>query len=362
MGFAAIARVTEDQWVTCSVKDSISFGLKPGDELKVETTICHEVRQKNEAILIDDVQKDPQYFDHHTPVIYGIQSYISVPIYRKDGSFFGTLCAIDPKPARIKTPEILGMFKLFADLIAFHLQALDEKNLVIEELKEEKQTAVLREEFIAILGHDLRNPLATTRMSAEILLKVAKDEMTKRQAGIIKSTSFRMEKLIENMLDFARGRLGEGILISPKTDNPSLLKTLEQIIKELQTNSPERELSVNLVLEQPVHCDKNRVGQLFSNLLSNAFSHGDEDTPIFVEAGTRDGIFSLSVTNSGDEIPETALKNLFQPFYRQDHKPGKQGLGLGLYIASEIAKAHNGTLKVSSSKKEINFTFEMPLS
>lgn len=151
MGFAAIARVTEDQWVTCSVKDSISFGLKPGDELKVETTICHEVRQKNEAILIDDVQKDPQYFDHHTPVIYGIQSYISVPIYRKDGSFFGTLCAIDPKPARIKTPEILGMFKLFADLIAFHLQALDEKNLVIEELKEEKQTAVLREEFIAIL-------------------------------------------------------------------------------------------------------------------------------------------------------------------------------------------------------------------
>ena len=123
MGFAAVARVTEQRWICCAVRDEIAFGLTPGGELEVETTICHEIRQSGEAVIIDSVADDMAFCGHHTPAQYGFQSYISMPIVLADGSFFGTLCAIDPRPARLNTPHTIGMFKLFAELIATHLDA-----------------------------------------------------------------------------------------------------------------------------------------------------------------------------------------------------------------------------------------------
>ena len=130
MGFSAIARVTQDRWIACSVRDEIQFGLKPGSELKVETTICNEIRDHGKAVVIDNVADDEHYNNHHTPKIYGLQSYISMPIFLKSGEFFGTLCAIDAKPAQLNNPKTIGMFSLFAELISFHLHSMDllEKN------------------------------------------------------------------------------------------------------------------------------------------------------------------------------------------------------------------------------------------
>jgi transcriptional regulator with XRE-family HTH domain len=121
MGFAAIARVTEDRWVACALCDEIAFGLKPGGELKVETTICNEIRGHGRAVIIDHVAEDAVFAWHPTPIMYGFQSYISVPINRPDGSFFGTLCAIDPKPAKLNNPGVIGMFRLFTELISIYL-------------------------------------------------------------------------------------------------------------------------------------------------------------------------------------------------------------------------------------------------
>ena len=120
MGFAAVARVTRDRWVACAVRDEIAFGLLPGGELDVKTTICDEIRDNGRAVIIDHVAQDEHFRDHHTPRLYGLQSYISMPIILADGAFFGTLCAIDPRPARLNRPEVIGMFKNFAQLIAFH--------------------------------------------------------------------------------------------------------------------------------------------------------------------------------------------------------------------------------------------------
>lgn len=125
MGFAAIARVTKDRWIAYSVLDEISFGLIPGSELKLETTICYEIMDHQKAVVIDEVATDGIYMHHHTPAMYGFQSYISMPIFRQDGSFFGTLCAIDPRPAKINTPETIMTFKLFAELISFHLDSIE---------------------------------------------------------------------------------------------------------------------------------------------------------------------------------------------------------------------------------------------
>lgn len=361
MGFSAIARVTEDRWITCTANENNSLNLKPGDELKIETTICDEVRRNDKPVFIDHVNEDANFKEHPVPKMYGFQSYVSVPIYKRDGSFFGTLCAIDPKPAKVTSPEIMGMFELFANLISFHLQAVEEINTTNARLEEELEISKLREQFIAILGHDLKNPIATIRMSSDILLKFAKEELVHRQAKMIKSTSFRMEGLIDNILDFARGHLGEGIILSKNSDSESLRKSLEQVIKEIRIISPEKKIDVTIDLDKEVNADKNRISQLFSNLLSNAATHGDEKEPIEVKAVTSDGEFQLSVKNSGDKIPDAAMEHLFQPFYRNEVKSGKEGLGLGLFIASEIARAHNGSLTVNSTEQETEFTFKMPL-
>ncbi len=125
MGFAAVARVTEDRWVACAVLDHLNFGLTPGGELPVETTLCRDVRQYREIVAFDHAAEDPRYSGHHTPKIYGLQSYISAPIILRDGRFFGTLCAIDPRPAQVNNSQIISMFKLFAELISVHLSADD---------------------------------------------------------------------------------------------------------------------------------------------------------------------------------------------------------------------------------------------
>src|SRR3954468_999608 len=141
MGFAAVARVTEGRWVCLAVNDEIAFGLKPGGELKVETTICHEVRQARDAVVIDHVAEDEIYCLHHTPAMYGFQSYISMPIFLKDGRFFGTLCAIDPRPARLSNAETVGMFRLFAELIASHLDAGERLLTSQAELMKEREVS-----------------------------------------------------------------------------------------------------------------------------------------------------------------------------------------------------------------------------
>ncbi|HYQ15900.1 MAG TPA: histidine kinase dimerization/phospho-acceptor domain-containing protein, partial [Polyangiaceae bacterium] len=208
MGFAAVARVTGERWIACSVRDDIGFGLLPGGELKVTTTLCHEVREGRETIAIDDVAEDAKYRGHHTPAMYGFQSYVSTPIVLADGSFFGTLCAIDPRPASVKTPEKLGMFKLFAELIAAHLDAVKRLDSSEESLREERATAELREQFIAVLGHDLRSPLNAVAGSAQLLSQQPLGAAALATVGRIDRSVKRMSALIDDVMDFARGRLG----------------------------------------------------------------------------------------------------------------------------------------------------------
>jgi signal transduction histidine kinase len=230
--FSAVARVTDDRWITCAVRDEIAFGLVPGSELKLETTICNEIRQHHNPVVIDHVAEDEAFANHHTPAMYGFQSYISFPIMLKDGDFFGTLCAIDPRPAHLKNTQIMGMFRLFAELIAFHLDAQDRLALSELKLSEERKTGELREQFIAILGHDLGNPVGAVLNVAQMLLRIPGDERIKRLANILQNSSYRMKALIENILDFARGRFGEGIILNRREDD-SVEEALQQVITEL---------------------------------------------------------------------------------------------------------------------------------
>ncbi|HEY4042197.1 MAG TPA: GAF domain-containing sensor histidine kinase [Rhodopila sp.] len=361
MGFAAVALVTEKRWIACSVKDDIALGLEAGSELSVETTICHEIRQRQEPVVINNVAEDPRYCNHPTPLLYGFQSYISMPIFLHDGRFFGTLCAIDPRPARVETPEVIGMFKLFAELIAFHLDASEQVAASKARLLDEQKTSEMREQFIAVLGHDLRNPLAGIRSASDMLSKIPMSAKASRMVDIIRSSATRMSGLIDNVLDFARGRLGGGLALRYDANAP-LQPVLMHVIAELQASYPDRKIDTAIAVEGPVNCDPDRIAQLLSNLLANALTYGAAAVPVRVRAATTGDMFELAVCNAGDPIPPAVLERIFLPFQRGKAGPDQLGLGLGLFIASEIAKAHGGTLDVHSSPEETRFRFRMPLA
>ena len=114
MGFAALARVTDHRWIACQSEDRARFGIDAGDELEIGKTICDEVRGSGEAIVFDDASDDIKWSRHPVPVIYGFKSYCSFPVYLSDGSFYGTLCAIDPEPRSISDEQIVALVTEFA--------------------------------------------------------------------------------------------------------------------------------------------------------------------------------------------------------------------------------------------------------
>ncbi|GAD28327.1 signal transduction histidine kinase [Gluconobacter thailandicus F149-1 = NBRC 100600] len=356
MRFAAVARVTESQWIACSVHDEIAFGLTPGDELKVESTLCHEIRQTGRPVVINNVSEDPVYFNHHTPRIYSLKSYISMPIWRPDGTFFGTLCAIDPEVHKLDTPDIIEMFEMFAEVIGTLLSAADCETATAIQLSDERATSALREQFIAILGHDLRNPLTAIDSGMRVLLRTPLNERATTVIQMVQTSIRRMNALIGSVMDFARSRLGDGIILN-RTTNAALSPMLEQVITELQTSEPERVINTSLTLPQQVDCDPHRIGELVSNLVGNALTYGLPDKPITVTASTNADELEIAVSNSGPPIPAEIMPQLFEPFTRGS----MQGLGLGLYICQKIAKAHDGIIEAISTPSETRFTFRMPL-
>ncbi|WGS48125.1 GAF domain-containing sensor histidine kinase [Paraburkholderia sp. D15] len=362
MGFAAVARVTGQSWTACAVQDDVAFGLAAGGQLDLRTTLCFESRAARATIVIDNFSDDPVYRGHHTARIYNLGSYISVPIILPDGSYFGNLCAIDPKPAEVSNPRTLSMFEGFADLIALQLASEGRHQAVRTALFNERETASLREQFIAVLGHDLRNPLSAVSATAE-LLALRKHEPDLVKIGLrLKATTLRMARLIDDVMDFARGRLGSGIGVS--IDEVDDLDTaLRMVVAELREAHPDRLLADDIAIGARVRCDRTRVQQLLSNLVGNAVTHGAAAFPVRVLARIEGAELVLSVVNGGEEIAPEVLARVFEPYWRPaTSKPGG-GLGLGLYICKQIVSAHGGTLEVQSSAQDgTRFVARLPMA
>ncbi|MGF6402162.1 signal transduction histidine kinase [Pseudomonas frederiksbergensis] len=356
--FAAVARVTEDSWTACAVLDRLDFGLKVGDKLDLVSTLCHEIRQGH-SVVIDKASEDPLYRDNPTPRTYQFESYIAVPIFRTDGRFFGTICALDPNPAPLKSSTILSTMESFARMLALQIEAEETLQQTEAALVKERQTAELREQFIAVLGHDLRNPLFAISAGAEMLLRKLSDPANEQRARHILTSARRATKLVDDVLDFARGSLGRGIPVNIEPC-PDLADALRHVISEIQSIHPRRIIQSSIGDLSNVHCDRERVAQLLSNLLANAVVHGTPDDPVEVSAQVDDGHFVLSVKNQG-LIAEDALPHLFLPYSKPAGGTPQVGLGLGLYIASQIAQSHGGKLEVLSTEQQgTTFTFSLP--
>ncbi|QGZ28589.1 GAF domain-containing sensor histidine kinase [Stutzerimonas stutzeri] len=357
--FAAVARVTADSWTACAVLDRIDFGLQVGGELDVTTTLCHEIHASHDTIIISKVSEDARYCDHHTPRLYGFQSYISTPVFRTDGSFFGTVCALDPLPADLAHVTTQAMMESFAKLLAIQLEAEEHFEATEAALLDAQQTAEVREQFIALLGHDLRNPLSSIMSGAQLLQRRSQDPAVLGIADHMLTATRRASRLVDDVLDFARGRLGNGIPLNIRPCD-TLHETLRHIVSEMQNAYPQRWIEADIAPVDLVRCDSDRLAQLLSNLLANALTHGASGGRVRVCACIEAGRFVLSVNNQGTPIPPERLGQLFKPYWRGSSDT-QSGLGLGLFIANEIARSHGGSMQArSSAEAGTTFVFSMP--
>ncbi|MDN5391762.1 sensor histidine kinase [Pseudomonas sp. FSL R10-0056] len=361
MRFAAVARVTQTTWTACAVLDKLGFGLQSGGELDLVSTLCFESMNSHLPIIIDKASADPLYQHHHTPRIYRFESYITIPVWRTDGSFFGTLCALDPEPASLRNSTIQSTMESFARLLSLQIDAEENLQRTETALEQERETAELREQFIAVIGHDLRNPLFAITTAAERLLRVHPDPSTDVLVKHILSCGNRASQLVEDVMDFARGRLGSGIPLTLR-ECPDLDQVFIHVISELQNVHAQRSIRSDIGPLEGIRCDSGRLAQLLSNLLTNAITHGCPDGPVDISALVLNGVFTLRICNQGEPIPAEQLPHLFKPYSRPATDTPQAGLGLGLYIASQIALSHGGHMEVTSDQDQGTvFTFSMAL-
>jgi signal transduction histidine kinase len=339
---AVVAHVTEVSWTACAVLGETSFGLKPGDNLPLETTFCNTVRHECAPLLINNAAAEPRFLTHPARSLYGVESYIAVPINRRDGSFFGVLCALDAEPAQLSDTDF-EIFYLLADLIAFELEASEQQ---------QKQAADLRalEDFIAIAVHDLRQPLTTVLGRAQLLARQMHREKLSpsllTSATTLVTQARRAVLLSETLLDMAHMEAGSFVLNLTEFD---LVALARDVLDDIRMTAS----GYQLVLEAPesalIYADKSRLFQVLRNLVDNAVKYTQSDAgPIVLSIDTSqsEGV-QLSVIDSGQGIGSEELPLLFARRFRAANAVGQgiSGSGLGLYIVRTIIEAHGGTIR-----------------
>jgi signal transduction histidine kinase len=234
----------------------------------------------------------------------------------------------------------------------------EQKQQLKAQLAERTETLRTNEMFMAILSHDLRNPLNAVVTGAELLLRTSTDPTVLKITERIRSSSQRMTGLVTDMLDMARGRLGGGLslLLEPA----DLVELSQRVAGELQLRAPDAVFDIQRRGDTRGTWDTGRMAQLLSNLLGNAVDHGTEGQPVRVEIdGTDDERLRLRIANSG-VMPESTRQRLFDPF-KPAERSAERGLGLGLYIARQAVVAHGGSIELEPDDGETTvFLIELP--
>jgi signal transduction histidine kinase len=220
--------------------------------------------------------------------------------------------------------------------------------------------------FLAILGHDLRNPLGTMVTGSSILVQAA--DMPPRYVQVATrmfNTVRRMSKLIDDLIDFTRTRLGPGIPVKVRQGDFAAL--CEAVVDELHTSHPQRVIELHTPASLEATFDDSRLAQVLSNLIGNAIQHGRADAPVTVRVACQGDAVVVTVNNRGQTIPPESIPRIFDPMVRATSGAGhgdhaeRTSLGLGLYISHEIVHAHGGNIDVASNATDgTTFTVTMP--
>ena len=216
--------------------------------------------------------------------------------------------------------------------------------------------------FLGVLGHDLRNPLQTIQMTASYLAALSAGCKVSKAAGRLIDSGRHMQALLDDLLDYNHSKLGPGILIAPGDGDLSQVCT--SAVDQLRAANPGRTIHLEVRGDTRGSWDSQRLQQLLGNLVRNAIKYGLPGTPVHVALKGDAAEVALEVRNSGPAISQADLERIFDPLQRGADNENKRdadgSLGLGLYIAREIAKSHGGSIKVRSDEAETVFAVRLP--
>jgi len=222
----------------------------------------------------------------------------------------------------------------------------DETDRVLRE-REAEQTAHFRERFMGILGHDLRTPLTAILASAGLLLRDQGAETVRTAAGRIEGSARRMRRMISDLLDFTDVRLGGALPLQRRPCD--LGEVARAVADEISAANPDRVIALDVSGDVSGSFDPDRAAQLLANLLENALTHGPRDDRVRIRLAGQPAAVEMVVENGGPAIPARERALLFDPFRRGRPVQTGRGLGLGLFIVQQIARAHGGDVEVESS-------------
>jgi len=372
MGFVAMVRVTQAHWVACAVRDTIHFGLQSGGELPVATTLCSEVRDAALPIVIDSVAASPHWSTHACPATYGFDSYLSMPIVLCDGTFFGTVCAIDKRPAALVRSAALLAAGTFADAIGIYLHC----HLQLERpgVEQSLRTLCLAPDQTAHddLLEQLRVPLQVIQPELERLRHLPGEslgnevEQMALLAPLARSVA-ALSNQCANLFDLARLHGGQPLLLDV-ADREPLHELLKRAADRIRIAHPERCVTLDIAPVGSGAHDANRLAQALCSLLLCALRSADDRASISV-TGRQDAepaAYRLSVACTGTALSSARIDALFEPDWRAAHDPDAQrplladGLGSGLYVARQIAEAHEGRVTVARRQAGLRSELQVP--
>jgi signal transduction histidine kinase len=218
-----------------------------------------------------------------------------------------------------------------------------------ERLAEKTRATQLQEQFVAILGHDLRSPLQALSLGLTIVEQAGPEARVAMIARLRGSTR-RMKTMVEQLLDLARARVAGGLAVAPA--RADLQHVVRDVVDELRAANPDATVHVETDGDLFGDWDCDRLEQLASNLIGNAIDHGDPTIPVRVRLHGDLERVTFEVHNFGAPIPEKTRSELFEPYHQRETSRVHRRAGLGLYIANEIVTAHRGTIDVTSSEAE----------
>jgi signal transduction histidine kinase/CheY-like chemotaxis protein len=291
----------------------------------------------------------------------GARSLLSVPLVAR-AQVLGTLTVMYAESGRTYDERDLPFAAQLAERCAIALDNARlhrEREKLVEDLT---RTVRFSEMFVGILGHDLRNPLSAIATAASLILTRAESERIRNPAARILTSSDRMSRMIDQILDFTHVRLRQGIPLQPK--HTDLAEVCRAVLDELKGDADqESQLRLELRGTGVGIWDADRLSQLVSNLAGNAVQHRKQGTPIVLTVdGSRGDRVVLEVYNDG-VVSSEVLPVIFEPFRSSEYRKreGSSGLGLGLYISQQIAIAHGGSISVESEPaRGTRFIVDLP--